>query len=60
MQKGPIGLAATANIFLGQLEAPLLIKPYLNKMNQRFAYYHDCRNVDNCGKCYGFIHYLVR
>lgn len=33
--KGPIGLAATANIFLGQLEAPLLIKPYLNKMNQR-------------------------
>ena len=33
--KGPIGLAATANIFLGQLEAPLLIKPYLKKMNQR-------------------------
>ena len=33
--KGPIGLAATANIFLGQLEAALLIKPYLNKMNQR-------------------------
>ena len=33
--KGPIGLAATANIFLGQLEAPLLIKPYLNKMNRR-------------------------
>ena len=33
--KGPIGLASTANIFLGQLEAPLLIKPYLNKMNQR-------------------------
>ena len=33
--KGPIGLAATANIFLGQLEAPLLIKPYLNKMTQR-------------------------
>ena len=33
--KGPIGLAASANIFLGQLEAPLLIKPYLNKMNQR-------------------------
>ena len=33
--KGPIGLAATANIFLGQLEAPLLIKPYLNKMKQR-------------------------
>ena len=33
--KGPIGLAATANIFLGQLEAPLLNKPYLNKMNQR-------------------------
>ena len=33
--RGPIGLAATANIFLGQLEAPLLIKPYLNKMNQR-------------------------
>ena len=32
---GPIGLAATDNIFLGQLEAPLLIKPYLNKMNQR-------------------------
>ena len=34
-EKGPIGLAATANIFLGQLEAPLLIKPYLKKMNQR-------------------------
>ena len=33
--KGPIGLASTANIFLGQLEAPLLIKPYLNKMNKR-------------------------
>ena len=26
---GPIGLGATANVFLGQVEAPLLIRPYL-------------------------------
>jgi pyrimidine nucleoside transport protein len=27
---------ATANIFLGQTEAPLLIKPFLTKMTQVF------------------------
>ena len=31
---GPIGLSATANIFLGQVEAPLLIKPYLPSMTR--------------------------
>ena len=30
---GPIGLA-TSNIFLGQVEAPLLIKPYLSSMTR--------------------------
>ncbi len=27
--RGPAGLVATANIFLGQTEAPLLVRPYL-------------------------------
>ena len=32
--KGPSGLVATANIFLGQTEAPLLVKPYLERMSR--------------------------
>ncbi len=31
---GPENLSATANIFLGQTEAPLLIKPYLENMTK--------------------------
>ena len=31
---GPVGLSATANVFLGQLEAPLLVRPYLGKMTR--------------------------
>ena len=31
---GPIGLGATANVFLGQVEAPLLVKPYLSSMTR--------------------------
>ncbi|MDE0362165.1 MAG: nucleoside:proton symporter [Rhodospirillaceae bacterium] len=29
---GPVGFAAVANAFLGMIEAPLLIKPYLSKL----------------------------
>ena len=29
---GPESVAASGNIFLGQTESPLLVKPYLNKM----------------------------
>ena len=32
---GPVGLSATANIIFGQVEAPLLIKPYLSTMTKR-------------------------
>lgn len=32
---GPIGLGATANIVMGQVEAPLLIRPYLSKMSEK-------------------------
>ena len=31
---GPVGLSATANIFLGQVEAPLLVRPYLATMSK--------------------------
>ncbi len=31
---GPVGLSATANIIFGQVEAPLLIKPYLKQMSR--------------------------
>lgn len=31
---GPESLSTAANIFLGQTEAPLMIKPYLEKMNR--------------------------
>jgi len=31
---GPVGLSATANVFLGQVEAPLLIRPYLANMTK--------------------------
>ena len=31
---GPVGTAAAANIFLGMVEAPLLIKPYLATMSR--------------------------
>lgn len=32
--RGPAGLVATANIFLGQTEAPLLVRPYLERMSR--------------------------
>jgi CNT family concentrative nucleoside transporter len=32
--RGPAGLVATANIFLGQVEAPLLVRPYLARMTR--------------------------
>ena len=32
---GPIGLGATANIIMGQVEAPLLVRPYLSKMTAK-------------------------
>ena len=31
----PIGLGATANIIMGQVEAPLLVRPYLSKMSEK-------------------------
>ena len=31
---GPLGVGATANIFLGMVEAPLLIRPYLLKLHR--------------------------
>ena len=31
---GPVGLSATANVFLGQVEAPLLVRPYLATMTK--------------------------
>lgn len=32
---GPVGFASVANAFLGMIEAPLLIKPYLAKMSSQ-------------------------
>ena len=32
---GPSGLGATANIIMGQVEAPLLVRPYLSKMTEK-------------------------
>ena len=32
---GPVGLGAAANVFIGQVEAPLLIKPYINKLSDK-------------------------
>ena len=32
---GPVGLGAAANVFVGQVEAPLLIKPYLSKLSKK-------------------------
>ena len=32
---GPIGLGATATIIMGQVEAPLLVRPYLSKMSEK-------------------------
>jgi CNT family concentrative nucleoside transporter len=31
---GPLGIAAGANVFLGMVEAPLLIRPYLNRLSR--------------------------
>ncbi len=31
---GPLGVAAGANVFLGMVEAPLLIRPYLNRLSR--------------------------
>ena len=32
---GPVGLGAAANIFVGQVEAPLLVRPYVNKLSNK-------------------------
>lgn len=32
---GPIGLGGAANVFVGQVEAPLLIKPYVSKLSNK-------------------------
>ena len=32
---GPVGLGAAANIFVGQVEAPLLIRPYVAKLSKK-------------------------
>ena len=32
---GPVGLGAAANIFIGQVEAPLLIRPYVSKLSNK-------------------------
>ena len=32
---GPVGLGAAANIFIGQVEAPLLIRPFLSKLSNK-------------------------
>ncbi len=32
---GPVGLGAAANVFIGQVEAPLLIKPYLKTLTNK-------------------------
>ncbi len=32
---GPVGLGAAANIFVGQVEAPLLIRPYVSKLSSK-------------------------
>lgn len=32
---GPVGLGAAANVFIGQVEAPLLIKPYINMLSKK-------------------------
>ncbi|MDB2534485.1 Na+-dependent nucleoside transporter [Gammaproteobacteria bacterium] len=32
---GPVGLGAAANVFIGQVEAPLLIKPYINSLSNK-------------------------
>ena len=46
---GVESLAAAANIFVGQTEAPLVVKPYLEKMT-RFGddVCHDWRVCDHC------------
>ena len=31
---GPLGVAAGANVFLGMVEAPLLIRPYLGRLSE--------------------------
>jgi CNT family concentrative nucleoside transporter len=31
---GPLGVAAGANVFLGMVESPLLIRPYLNRLSR--------------------------
>jgi concentrative nucleoside transporter, CNT family len=31
---GPLGVAASANVFLGMVEAPLLIRPYLGRLSR--------------------------
>ncbi len=32
--RGPAGFAITANVFMGQVEAPLLVRPYIARMSQ--------------------------
>jgi len=53
---GAESLAAAANVFIGQTEAPLVVKPYLEDRNYGF---NDRRHGNYCRRCFWSICWLI-
>ena len=53
---GALGLGAAANIFVGMVEAPLFIRPYLERMTRsRNLHHHDLRYGHHRRNCDGSL-----
>ena len=52
-------LAVAANIFMGQTEAPLLIKGYLKRMTRSSCSGHGGWNGNSSRKCNGCLHQFL-
>ena len=57
---GAESMSAAGNIFLGQTEAPLLVKPFINKMTKsELDVPNDWRNGHHCRKCFRCLRFLL-
>ena len=46
---GAVGLSTAANIFIGMVEAPLVVRPYLAKLSRGTVHRDDLRHGRRCG-----------
>ena len=58
---GAVGLSAAANVFVGMVEAPLVVRPYIAAMSRSRALRdHDLRHGDDRGHGHGALRHVPR